>query len=233
MTLSTPGSPRLKLTEREFHERWSTTYDPRIADARPPLLLKGHFQSERYFAHAAPVVRGAFKSAPSEVAEARRGITATFGPERPVIAVSLRTGVDYRDVGIVLPVEYYLAAVDECLARIGDAGFIVFGDVPRDAAGFSAMLASHAPAMSVATISPAAQLHLMATASAMVLSNSSFAWWGAWLGDMDSADPKTRFVLAPDPWVREPSNLVPERWITIRHSGFEVAGASEQTDSEA
>ncbi|MCB9197890.1 MAG: alpha-1,2-fucosyltransferase [Flavobacteriales bacterium] len=52
-----------------------------------------------------------------------------------------------------------------------------------------------------------------------IISNSTFSWWGAWIGESDSS-----IVIAPKNWTRNKENspleIVPERWLKIEN-GFE------------
>ena len=42
----------------------------------------------------------------------------------------------------------------------------------------------------------------------LIAANSSFHWWGAWLGDSE--------VIAPKEWlVGQPYDIVPARWATL------------------
>jgi hypothetical protein len=59
-------------------------------------------------------------------------------------------------------------------------------------------------------------MQLIASCAHAVISNSSFSWWGAWLGDGDSQ----RMVVAPAHWYANPAmqddeDVVPERWIRL------------------
>ena len=53
---------------------------------------------------------------------------------------------------------------------------------------------------------------MMASCDYAVIANSSFSWWGAWLGPQ-------RLVVAPSRWFTEPSmdysDIVPERWVKL------------------
>jgi hypothetical protein len=57
-------------------------------------------------------------------------------------------------------------------------------------------------------------LFIMAKCKHHIVSNSSFAWWGAWLGeDTDS------IVVAPSPWITKEElnvdDIIPERWVKL------------------
>src|SRR6202030_3632130 len=58
-------------------------------------------------------------------------------------------------------------------------------------------------------------MRLMASCKHAILANSSFSWWGAWLGDNQQG----RTVVAPRRWFTSPDvddrDLVPSRWLKI------------------
>ena len=59
----------------------------------------------------------------------------------------------------------------------------------------------------------AQDLRLMASCRHAIIANSSFSWWGAWLGTNER-----KVVVAPRRWfVRGPAtpNLFPEGWAVI------------------
>jgi hypothetical protein len=47
-----------------------------------------------------------------------------------------------------------------------------------------------------------------------IIANSSFSWWGAWLGDQNG-----KLVVSPNNWFQQKnintSDLIPERWIRV------------------
>lgn len=63
---------------------------------------------------------------------------------------------------------------------------------------------------------PERDLMLMAGCHHHVIANSSFSWWGAWLGQQPG-----QIVIAPRRWfdgyVRDTADLVPTRWTTVRN----------------
>lgn len=58
------------------------------------------------------------------------------------------------------------------------------------------------------------EILIMADCDHFVISNSSFSWWGAWLGQNPH-----KIVVAPKNWVKDPaidtSDVLPEEWIKL------------------
>jgi hypothetical protein len=60
------------------------------------------------------------------------------------------------------------------------------------------------------------ELYLMSQCRHAIMANSSYSWWGAWLGE----NKDDRVVVAPARWFgptshEDPRDIVPERWIKI------------------
>lgn len=120
---------------------------------------------------------------------------------------------------------YYRAAVTELLAETGLSTVVVVSDDPPAATALLGAPAGPAPS-TVRTRSspdPWADLAVLADSGGVVMSNSSFSWWGAWLAMCARGAP----VVAPRPWlapgVPEPPRLLPTQWRqrqrTLRSSG--------------
>ena len=61
-----------------------------------------------------------------------------------------------------------------------------------------------------------AELYLMRLCRHAIMANSSYSWWGGWLG----ADIKAGMVIAPKNWFgpafkEDPRDIVPGRWIRL------------------
>jgi hypothetical protein len=71
----------------------------------------------------------------------------------------------------------------------------------------------------VVSHSPHEDLWLMSKCRHAVLANSSFSWWGAWLGP----DKNGGIVVAPKQWFaqgnEDSADIVPERWTRIDSGG--------------
>jgi hypothetical protein len=110
-------------------------------------------------------------------------------------------------------VRWYHSAVDLIGGRVPGAELFVFSDDPEWSE------ANFQPEYPTTYVSddggdPHEDLRLLAACGHHVLSNSSFSWWGAWLGETSD-----QIAIAPHPWFRRvpaaTREVVPARWITL------------------
>jgi hypothetical protein len=170
-----------------------------------PLYLQGHLQSERYFAAVAQEIVDRIRWP-----EAARRLPSDA---HPAVAVSFRRG-DYNSLGWALPLDYYDRALDIVAARAPGSTLVLFGDDLAFLELVGERLRSRGPVVSVADLGtdPISQLRIMSECDHCVIANSSFAWWGAWIGDQRPAD-ANRIVVAPEEYGWP--DRVPDRWITL------------------
>lgn len=164
----------------------------------------GFFQSELFFAEATAAVRRAFtprREHAGALAERYAELVAT-----PYVACHVRR-TDYVAHGVALPASYYR----DCLDRLGvgdERTVVVVGD---DVDWLRSELGERRN-YRYESNDEAVDLLLVAHAGDVVVSNSSFAWWGAWLNE------RRPRVLAPRYWLglnerRElPLRAIPDRW---------------------
>ncbi len=64
------------------------------------------------------------------------------------------------------------------------------------------------------------EIILMSNLDHFIIANSSFSWWGAWLGEKNAENNKKNpIVIAPYKWnstTSFPYGPVPERWIRVK-----------------
>ncbi len=184
----------------------SAQFRPALFELVPPAYVIGYHQSERYFADVADDVVDAIRW-PASTGELP-------GAATPTVAVSFRRG-DYNDLGAVLPWRYYAQAMDHLRSTVGPLTVVLFGDDPL----FVELVARRFElygqvlvALDVAS-DPVAQLRMMSECDHAVIANSSFAWWGAWLGD-HRPDRARRVVICPYEYALH--DRIPERWTKVR-----------------
>jgi hypothetical protein len=188
--------------------RWvaerSLRFDPN-PEIEDPAILAGYYQCERYFnivenelkseltlrdtpSSSAQVVASIIRDTPNSVMlHVRRGDYLTWAAQRHG----------------TLPMSYY----QEAAKHFSNPHFFVFSDD----ANYNLELPYP---MTRVNCAPHEDIWLMSKCKNAIIANSSFSWWGAWLG----AD-KTGTVIAPKQWFRtgneDSIDIVPERWLRI------------------
>jgi hypothetical protein len=197
---------------REPAYTWGPLHLPEGQDA----WLNGYWQTERYFAEHKAVLKAQFavKAAASGLnAKLLKSIRAAG---TRACAIHVRRG-DYvssmlaaRTHGSIGPA-YYSAAVARLRSQVKGAKLFVFSDDPAWA---RANMPFAAQALFIDANGPEApeqDLRLMSACRHFVLANSTFSWWGAWLGETPRS-----LVQAPLRWFKtpklDPRDLLPERW---------------------
>lgn len=187
-----------------------------IAQVLPPAYLVGYWQSERYFAHVAEIIRSDFTFKQPLSAENQK-LAERIGATNAV-SLHVRRG-DYLSNPKALathgicPATYYENAVRYITARVEDANFFIFSD---DLDWVRSNLRIDHPCYFVdnnAGIESYNDMRLMSLCKHHVIANSSFSWWGAWL---DSGQEK--IVIAPRQWFankNDVKDLFPCGWVLL------------------
>jgi len=180
--------------------------DPDVALAKLAngVHYAGFFQSERYFEGAETPVRRGFEFQPHHVERFRARYGDVIGA--PYACCHVRR-TDYTSSGFALPVSYY----EECLrlAQLSDGTPVVFVGDDLEEVGLEF---GERPAVRLEQNDEAVDLQLLANATVVVTSNSSFGWWGSWLGIPG------RRVYAPQYWLgfrtgcENPRAVIPPGW---------------------
>lgn len=177
------------LEEKGFH------YTP-LPTTHKDLMLRGYFQSEKYFKDYGGELRKefSFKNKIDEVA-----------PQTTSIHVRRGDYVALPDHHPLCTLEYYKKAI----STFPDQKFLVFSDDLdwcRD--NINGISVSYSEGSS-----PEEDLHRMTLCDNHIIANSSFSWWGAWLGHNEN-----KRVIAPSNWLgvaySNESNLdrIPSEW---------------------
>ena len=182
------------------------TFLPDAMSVSGPVVLSGHWQSERYFADVGEAIHAEFtpRELSADAAALRSEMRASSS-----LAVSFRRGdyltsVPQED----LPDDSYYTAARELLAGRHVYGF------SDDPAWLEDNLTRLFPDATVGSgrrsHGLADELALHATPDAQIIPPSSFSWWAAWLSGSSN-------VAAPKRWVWDwaAPDVVPDRWHRI------------------
>jgi hypothetical protein len=172
-------------------------YHPLEIEGDRKVSLHGYLQSEKYFINYEAGIRNlfTFKTLPDKKHYIAHG---------DFIAVHVRRGDYDPRYHTLLLSDYYR----EAIRRLPDLPIMLFSDDMHEAQKVVPWHTNtfHSP-------NAGYDLAMMTLAKFHIISNSSFAWWGAWLGNSER-------VIAPGDWFGplspyDTKDLIPDRWEVI------------------
>jgi hypothetical protein len=206
------------IREEEF------PYNPALFESAPrKCSLVGNWQCEKYFFGLRDELRERLlPGEPLPVRSLAIERAILDAGERSVFAHVRRTDYVANPNHVVLPMEYYREAAALIAAKVTDPVFFIFSDEPEWCeANFKLPYHTTIVRNFDRTVEHRlgredADLYLMRLCGHAIIANSSYSWWGAWLG----ADIKGGMVIAPKSWFGpaskyDPRDIVPGRWIRL------------------
>jgi hypothetical protein len=188
-----------------YHEKQEAHFDPiPYNGAGTPWgwqIISGYFQSPKYFNHHKGFLQQTFQFPKAIINKVRPKMEGLYWNKlirSGICGIHIRRG-DYLTIPKTLPIcpsEYYR----ECINRLEDGGihtrwtYIVCTDSPEYVTKeFAKEFDSDQFILSNST-DELEDLYILTQSDAVIMSNSSFSWWGAYLG-------KQKWnVFAPQKW---------------------------------
>lgn len=202
-----------EFKERHFH------FDANYKSIGDDLLLRGYWQSEKYFIDISTLIRNEFqvKTAISD----RGNEVAMLIKECNSVSLHIRR-CDYKQGSYsdqildVLNIDYYINVLEKLGEEEKNFKIFVFSDDPR---WVKTNLKLECAAVYVDHNSAETNyedLYLMSLCKHNIIANSSFSWWGAWL----NSNPDKK-VYAPKRWFNsnvrniDEKDIIPEAWVRV------------------
>lgn len=187
-------------------------YTPVRRGKSKDFLAWGYFQSERYFAEFADVIKAELRCKTPPAGAYADKLRAAVWP----VCVHLRRGDYQKPENAILQVctpAYYARAIAAVKAAHPDASLFVFSD-DIDWAQTN-LTTCGLPAVFLPRGEAAADLALMQLCHGFVVSNSTYSWWAQYL-----AEAPDKQVWAPDRWYAhtKDSALYLDGWKLIKAS---------------
>jgi len=184
------------------------------------IWIQGIWPSENYFEDIQEVIANDLKISPPED-KVNQDLAAQLH-RKNAVALHLRFFSNPSDdENMNASIAYYSAAIAHMKAQISMPEFFIFSDqmerakVALDLDDENVTFVSHNNTEEMAYL----DMWLMSQAPNIIMANSTFSWWSAWLGETnyDIAD---RLTICPDPEKLRLSNwdingFLPERWTKI------------------
>lgn len=194
-----------EVPERAFHH----TSEPALEDISDNFDIDGWRQSEKYWSAQERYIRDQFAFNADFLTELGKRWKNAF--LRPTIAVSVRRGDFVGNPNYAqIPARYYILGLLDAVPDWREYNILFFSDdLDYCRAHFSGM-----PNVHFITGTDIEQLAVMSMCQHFVISNSTFSWWGAWLGEKEGTvvvRPPVNFAgkLAA---INDEVNFWPERW---------------------
>ena len=180
--LSTDEIPPNQYSEQNHH------YDP-IPYTPPGMLLHGYLQSEKYFAEHKEDVKQLFTFPKETKLKISKVLDALkLKTDKQLVGIHVRRG-DYLQNPNIHPtctVEYY----KEAISTFKDSIFIVATDTPlwvkQNLCCDNVILCNSSNELE--------DMYMLTQCDGVIISNSTFAWWGAYLGKEKDQ------IIAPKTW---------------------------------
>lgn len=205
-----------KISKRALFSTYRSSgigYDPALEGQVLENEIFGFFQTYKYLEQ--PKVRSFMDSLYLSSTSEWFDKCSSEMLEFPTISVHIRRG-DYNDLKEsfgILSSEYYQSAINFTLKNspIQYARVLVFSDDFVLAKKLFSNIEISLPIQFAESPDdyPEESLLLMSKSDALVISNSSFSWWAAQLGN------KSKFAVRPSKWFRgmsDPEELFPPEW---------------------
>lgn len=205
---------------RSYIQQEGVDFDKRLLMVRPQgtMYLDGYWQSERYFKDVEHIIRSDLKFVPPNDA-INLDIASRINISQAV-AVHVRWFDAPCKVGTHnVSNNYYQSAINLIESSLKEPRYYLFSDQPD-----AALNKLDLPKDRVFCIShnksegnDYADLWLMSQCKHFITANSTFSWWGAWLGEKDGS-----MVITPN--IEQESfektnwgfdGLIPDRWLVI------------------
>jgi len=189
-----------------FHRRLLTSRLP------GQVVIEGYWQTEKYFEDIAAIIRNDLTVRLPTAGQNAEMLADISGVES--ISVHVRHGDNAtsaaKEFG-VLPIAYYEQAAALLMRRIRRPHFFVFSDDPDWAKENLRLPGPMTFAVHNGDEKSYEDLRLMAACRHHIIGNSTFSWWGAWLGKKDD-----QIVYAPDKqvmnWDYDYRDYYPRSW---------------------
>lgn len=195
-----------EIPDQNYHHYFSKAiYNRKIVSK---TFLFGNWQSEKYFLEFENEIRSelSFKDSLLNKSTSIMGQILSSNS----VALHIRQLRDLPGSNSNIPKLdnlYYDLAVKKIRSFISNPHFFIFGD---DTKWFKSDPILDDSFTIVTNNNPVEDLQLMSQCKHFIISNSTFAWWGAWLSTSNK-----KLVVTPDKMFWDNQDIIPDNWIII------------------
>jgi hypothetical protein len=212
--LSPKDAKKLKETKKIDESLIKSYVDlPQLNTTEEIILLDGYWQKECYLNPR--FVEEAYQALSTKYTNNKNTILASV-KSKPTIAVHIRRR-DYSHMGLCTE-EYYIGAICALRNKYPEAQVLIFSDEPNYSEHFLRPFIKDNYQV-VVTGDDILDLYIMTLCEHIIISNSTFSWWGAFFNE---ANKKT--IICPFDWVMVDKSfkICPERWLQVKDAVKEI-----------
>ena len=191
-------------------------YRPEVFQQSKYTRIRGYWQNEKYFSDVSNLVRCTYSFDEKKINNKNIELGNLMSSVDSV-SVHIRRGdyldeVNQRIYGGICDEKYYKKAISQIKSLVPEAVLYVFSDdlewvkenIIRDDMTLIDWNKEDDSWQ---------DMYLMSRCKHHIIANSTFSWWGAWLGDNDD-----KIVISPNKWFanRESTEIICDDWIRIK-----------------
>jgi hypothetical protein len=205
---------------RNYIEQEFPDFDQRLLNLKltsASNIIDGLWQSEWYFSDIEQTIRTDLQfKAPSDISNKN---ALDWIKNNQAICIHVRW-FSSAGSGVNTNADYYKSALALIHSKVQSSFFAVFSDNPKAAVDLL-QISDHQMLVvdwNTGDGGELADLWLMSNCQHFIIANSTFSWWGAWLGSKS----KNQIVLFPrrtpdfgTPWSWDYTGQIPKHWIPI------------------
>lgn len=192
----------------------SRFFSPEMLEIEGDAYLHGYWQSPRYFESITKVIRKELTVAHKLDGQNREVANLIDGTN--AVGIHIRRGL--KKYGTELPIDYYRNAIKQMDKIVDNPTYFIFSDTPK----WSKEYIRFSTAGEIIHIThndgstDYEDLRLLRMCDHHIIANSTFSWWGAWLGDSPE-----QVVLAPASWMGravgkvDQWDYIPDEWSLV------------------
>ena len=203
-----------RISTHKLIRESSFDYSHQLEQASGSSHLVGYWQSEKYFTDISETLRNEIVCqsskfcSPDLLGYTNLPDTVSIHVRRGDYVTNSRAAAHHGTCGP----KYYENAINLISGQTPTQNYIVFSDEIDWAKENLRLPEATIYINSTPQTPPIRDMILMSQCKHNIIANSSFSWWGAWLGKPD------RIVVAPRVWFtsdRETPDLIPKKWIKL------------------
>ena len=179
----------------------------------------GVWASEKYYEGLSDIIRSAFTFPQIESSYYKEVSAKILKAGEKSVSVHVRRGdyVKHPDFDGIATEKYYAKALEIIREEVPGVHFFIFSNDPGWCRKF--ISAGNTTIIDPGNCSTAwVEMFLMSQCRHHINANSTFSWWGSWLGSQDG------MTLCPDAWwnTSDTPDFYPDRWVKVDRQGNKV-----------